>query len=114
MIEIIPIVRDFVASAQAQKDQKFKVFVSDNDFDNTAMRAPCREILANQKFSPPRTHQRNGRAERFMRTLKDLAHTMTEEAILPLSFWLFAIQHAAQLRNLLGHASFNNMSQHQK
>ncbi len=41
--------------------------------------------------SAPYTHQQNGRAERFIRTMRDKSESMRHDACLPDSYWEFAV-----------------------
>ena len=49
--------------------------------------------------SAPYTHQQNGRAERFIRTMRDKSESLRLEACLPDSYWEFAVEHAVHVYN---------------
>ncbi len=49
----------------------------------------------------PYTHQQNGRAERFIRTMRERSQTMAKQACLPDSYWEFALEHAVHVYNRL-------------
>ncbi len=49
--------------------------------------------------SAPYTHQQNGRAERFIRTMRDKSESMRHDACLPDSYWEFAVEHAVHVYN---------------
>ena len=61
------------------------------------------EFLASQRIvsraSPPHTHERNGIAERAIRTVFDTARALLRQAELHKKFWPIALQHAVFLRN---------------
>jgi transposase InsO family protein len=52
------------------------------------------------KWSPPRTPQINGRAERFMCTFSDKADAMRHQACFPDSWWEFAVSHSFDVYNM--------------
>ncbi|KAF7782993.1 hypothetical protein Agabi119p4_2369 [Agaricus bisporus var. burnettii] len=51
-------------------------------------------------FTTPYAHQQNGKAERSMRTLLDMARTSLADSGLPQKYWADAVQTAAYVRNL--------------
>ncbi|KAF7768677.1 hypothetical protein Agabi119p4_7920 [Agaricus bisporus var. burnettii] len=51
-------------------------------------------------FATPYAHQQNGKAERSMRTLLDMARTLLADSGLPQKYWADAVQTAAYVRNL--------------
>ncbi|KAF7778932.1 hypothetical protein Agabi119p4_3277 [Agaricus bisporus var. burnettii] len=50
-------------------------------------------------FTTPYAHQQNGKAERSMRTLLDMARAMLADSGLPQKYWADAVQTAAYIRN---------------
>lgn len=52
-------------------------------------------------FTTPYAHQQNGRAERSMRTLLEMARTSLADAGLPQKFWADAVQTAVYTRNFI-------------
>ncbi|GJX82634.1 retrotransposon protein, putative, ty1-copia subclass [Tanacetum coccineum] len=53
------------------------------------------------QLTPPRTPQLNGVAERRKRTLLDMIRSMMSQAILPISFWGYALETATHILNLV-------------
>lgn len=54
-----------------------------------------------QQSSAPYSPHQNGVAERYWRTINDMARTMLNHASLPASFWVRAVETAVYLRNRL-------------
>jgi hypothetical protein len=59
-------------------------------------------------FATPYTHQQNGRAERSMCTLLDMARSMLADTGLPQKYWADAVQTATYVRNLVPTSSDPN------
>ncbi|CAH1418453.1 unnamed protein product [Lactuca virosa] len=53
------------------------------------------------QLTPPKTPQLNGVAERRNRTLLDMVRSMMSRALLPISFWGYALETAAHILNLV-------------
>ncbi|GJV38045.1 putative RNA-directed DNA polymerase [Tanacetum coccineum] len=53
------------------------------------------------ELTPPRTPQLNGVAKRRYRTLLDMVRSMMSRAILPISFWGYALETTAHILNLV-------------
>nr|GEW00386.1 hypothetical protein [Tanacetum cinerariifolium] len=56
-------------------------------------------ILASREFSVPRTPQQNGIVERKNRTLIEAARTMLADSLLPVLFWVEAVNTACYVQN---------------
>lgn len=52
-------------------------------------------------YTTPYAHQQNGKAERSMRTLLDMARTMLADSSLPQKYWADAVQCAVYTRNFI-------------
>ncbi|KAF7770864.1 hypothetical protein Agabi119p4_6838 [Agaricus bisporus var. burnettii] len=52
-------------------------------------------------FSTPYAHQQNGKAERSMRTLLDMARTLLSDSSLPQKYWADSVQTAVYLHNFI-------------
>ncbi|CAO1618063.1 unnamed protein product [Parajaminaea phylloscopi] len=77
---------------------------SDNEFISKLIHAWTIENGISHQRTTPRSPQENGRAERMMRTLKEMARALIHGAHLPLPFWPWAMKHAAWIRNRLPHS----------
>lgn len=71
------------------------------EYRNAAVDRWCLTNGVMQTSCPPHTQALNGVAERYWRTVVDMARTMLIAAALPKSFWVAAMLHATAIRNLL-------------
>lgn len=69
------------------------------EFINQKLRSFCSKGGKELHWSPARTQQLNGAAERTVRTFKDLERTMVQHAGAPLKLWGRAASHAAFVWN---------------
>lgn len=105
------VIEDFMKEAHALSNgRRVRVIRSDNEFDNKVMRDLSREFGFHQQFTTPYSPQQNGRAERAIQALKTSARAMLAAAGLPITFWPYAISHAAWISNIVGHSSLNFVS----
>lgn len=61
------------------------------------------------QYSTARRQQQNGVSERFMRTVVEMARSMLIQSKVHVSFWPFAISHAAFLRNRCLNSTINEI-----
>ena len=59
------------------------------------------------RASPPYTHERNGIAERQIRTLFDMVRSLLQQSGLPNRYWFLALQHAVYIRNRVPSAALD-------
>ncbi|KAF8625757.1 hypothetical protein AX15_005211 [Amanita polypyramis BW_CC] len=69
------------------------------EYVNQALTAWCNEWGIGLQFTAPYMPQQNGVAERFNRTLVELARTMRTARNIPKNLWPTAVAHAAYLQN---------------
>nr|GEX20825.1 hypothetical protein [Tanacetum cinerariifolium] len=74
---------------------------SDNgtEFKNNDLNQFCGIKEIKREFSVPRTPQQNGIAERKNRTLIEAARTMLPDSLLPIPFWVEAVNTACYVQN---------------
>nr|GEX44358.1 hypothetical protein [Tanacetum cinerariifolium] len=84
-----------------QLSLKLKIFRSDNEtkFKNNNLNQRCGMKGIKREFSVPRTPQQNGIAERKNRTLIKAARTMLADSLLPIPFWVEAVNSACYVKN---------------
>jgi transposase InsO family protein len=68
------------------------------------------ERCISPRASPPYTHERNGIAERQIRTLFDMVRSLLQQADLPNKLWFLALQHAAYIRNRVPSSALDGLS----
>nr|GFC03476.1 retrovirus-related Pol polyprotein from transposon TNT 1-94 [Tanacetum cinerariifolium] len=85
---------------RAVKDQ-VKVIRSDNgtEFKNSNLNQFCGLKGIKREFSVPRTPQQNGIPERKNKTLIEAARTMLTDSLLPIPFWVEAVNIACYVQN---------------
>jgi Reverse transcriptase (RNA-dependent DNA polymerase)/Integrase core domain len=97
-------VRQFKAHAENQFECKIKRARTDNgggEFKNKEWEEIVVDAGIQHEPSPPYEHDRNGVAERAIRTIKEMATSMLVQAGLPPSYWPDAVATASYLRNRL-------------
>ncbi|GKE95483.1 putative ribonuclease H-like domain-containing protein, partial [Tanacetum coccineum] len=84
-----------------QLNHKVKIIRCDHgtEFKNHAMNEFCAKKRIKREFSVARTPQQNGVAERITRTLIEAARTMLADSLLPISFWVEAVNTACYVLN---------------
>ena len=95
-------IREFKAQVENQFECKIKRCRSDNgtgEFANKEWKIIIAEAGIQHEPSPPDTQDRNGVAERAIRTLKEMATSLLVQAKLPPIFWAEAIATAVYIRN---------------
>ena len=80
-------------------------FRGDNKFDINTLRKYFEQNGIQKEFTVPYNSFQNGRAERFHRTVMDMARAMLIEAKLSSSFWEHAVRYAVYIRNRLSSRS---------
>ena len=82
---------------------KLRVLRCDNgsEYINHDIQRLCEKEGITIQSSAPYTPQQNGKAERYIRTITEMARCMLKQANLPRKFWGEAIKTAAYLRNRL-------------
>nr|GEU44310.1 hypothetical protein [Tanacetum cinerariifolium] len=96
-----PILKIFITGLENQLSLKMKVIRSDNgtEFKNPNLNQFCGMKGIKREFSVPRTPQQNGIAERKNRTLIEAARNMLTDSLLPISFWVEAVNTACYVQN---------------
>jgi hypothetical protein len=77
------------------------------EFKSKGLRMFLKELGINILTSVPHMHQRNGHAERFIRTIVEKAQAIRLEACIPQNWWEYAVNYAVHIYNWapLKHAS---------
>nr|GEX90668.1 ribonuclease H-like domain-containing protein [Tanacetum cinerariifolium] len=99
--ETSPILKTFITGLENQLSLKVKVIRSNNgtDFKNSDLSQLCGMKGIKKEFSVPRTPQQNGIVERKNRTLIEAARTMLADLLLPIPFWVEAVNTACYVQN---------------
>nr|GEY81895.1 hypothetical protein [Tanacetum cinerariifolium] len=99
--ETSPILKTFITGLENQLSLKVKVIRSDNgtEFKNNDLNQFCGIKGIKREFSVPRTPQQNGIAERKNMTLIEAARTMLVDSLLPIPFWVEAVNTACYVQN---------------
>nr|GEV91449.1 putative ribonuclease H-like domain-containing protein [Tanacetum cinerariifolium] len=99
--ETSPILKTFITGLENQLSLKVKVIRSDNgtEFKNNDLSQFYGMKGIKREFSIPRTPQQNGIAERKNRTLIEAARTMLADSLLPIPFWVEAVNTACYVQN---------------
>jgi hypothetical protein len=99
----LKIFKEFHVESERQTGRKLKRVRLDmgREWCNTLWDRYAKEQGVILDFATPYAHQQNGRAERSMRTLLDMARSMLADAGLPQKYWADAVQTAAYIRNLV-------------
>nr|GFA67663.1 hypothetical protein [Tanacetum cinerariifolium] len=93
----------FVKSLKNLLSLKVKVIRCDNgtEFKNSDLNQFCGLKGIKMEFSVPRTPQQNSIAERKNRTLIEAARTLLADSLLPIPFWVEAVNTAYYVQNRL-------------
>nr|GEX12197.1 putative ribonuclease H-like domain-containing protein [Tanacetum cinerariifolium] len=99
--ETSPILKTFITGLENQLSLKVKVIRSDNgtEFKNSDLNQLCGLKGIKREFSIPRTPQQNGIAERKNRTLIEAARSMPADSLLPIPFWVEAVNTTCYVQN---------------
>ncbi|GJU52136.1 putative ribonuclease H-like domain-containing protein [Tanacetum coccineum] len=91
----------FIIGLENQLNHKVKIIRCDHGtkFKNNAMNEFCAKKGIKREFSVARTPQQNGVAERKNRTLIEAARTMIADSLLPIPFWVEAVNTACYVLN---------------
>jgi hypothetical protein len=71
------------------------------EFDNRSLHDLAATHSIHIRFSCPYTSQQNGKAERVIRTVNDIARTLLFQASMPPKFWVESLHAATYLLNRL-------------
>nr|GEU95244.1 hypothetical protein [Tanacetum cinerariifolium] len=95
------ILKTFITGIENQKNHKAKIIRSDNgtEFKNQDLNQFCGMKGIKREFSVARTPQQNRFAERKNRTLIEAAKTMLGDSLLPIPFWVEAVNTACYVQN---------------
>lgn len=96
-------VQEALQSFQRKFDVKVKQWHTDNggEFSSNDLRDFCDELAIKRTWSIPYESRGNSRAERYWGLLARPMRAMLKESGLPLTFWTYAMQHSAQLHDML-------------
>nr|GEW17287.1 hypothetical protein [Tanacetum cinerariifolium] len=99
--ETTPILKTFPTGLENQLSLKVKVIRSDNgtEFKNSDLNQFCGLKGIKKEFNVPRTPQQNGIAERKNKTLIEAARTILVDSLLPILFWVEAVNTACYVQN---------------
>nr|GEY70329.1 putative ribonuclease H-like domain-containing protein [Tanacetum cinerariifolium] len=99
--ETSTILKTFITGIENQINLKVKIIRCDNrtEFKNHDLNQFCGMKGIKREFSVARTPQQNGVAERKNRTLSQAARTMLADSLLPISFWVEAVNTACYVQN---------------
>ena len=101
--EVPECIRDYIRMMETQTGRKLKIFRSDNgtEFVNSAMKCFLDQNGTIHETSVPYCPESNGKIEREMRTIKDSARTMLQQAKLPDFLWAEATATSVYVHNRL-------------
>ncbi|GKB50473.1 putative ribonuclease H-like domain-containing protein, partial [Tanacetum coccineum] len=99
--ETSEILKTFITGIENLIDLRVKVIRCDNGtkFKNRVMNQFCEMKGIKREFSVARTRQKNGVAERKIRTLIEAARTMLADLKLPTTFWAELVNTACYVQN---------------
>nr|GEU82240.1 putative ribonuclease H-like domain-containing protein [Tanacetum cinerariifolium] len=99
--ETSPILKTFITGIENQLSLKVKIIRSDNriELKNNDLNQFCGMNRIKREFSVPRTPQQNGIDERKNRTLIEAARTMLADSLLPILFWVEAVNTTCYVQN---------------
>ena len=103
-------IKDYVSLVENQlgRSPKFLRFDSGSEYINDKVRSFCASKGIEIQFTAPYSHEQHGIAERFNRTLIELARSMLIAKGLPIRLWAEAVQHAAYIRNRVRTRALND------
>jgi hypothetical protein len=92
---------EFKAQVENETGLRIKTLRTDGggEYINTCFNTYLKECGIRHQVTAPYTPQQNGVAERFNRTVVEMARTMLHNANLPYSFWAEAVNTATYIRN---------------
>ncbi|KAF7763932.1 hypothetical protein Agabi119p4_8469 [Agaricus bisporus var. burnettii] len=95
--------KEFHKESERQTGEKLKRIRLDmgREWHNDLWDGYAKENGILLEFTTPYAHQQNGKAERSMRTLLEMARAMLADAGLPQKYWADAIQTAVYIRNFI-------------
>nr|GFA06164.1 hypothetical protein [Tanacetum cinerariifolium] len=99
--ETTPVLKTFILRLENLLSLKVKVIRCDNgtEFKIFDLNQFCGLKGIKREFSVPRTPQKNGIAERKNRTLIEVARTLLADSLLPIPFWVEAVNTACYVQN---------------
>nr|GEY48731.1 ribonuclease H-like domain-containing protein [Tanacetum cinerariifolium] len=99
--ETSPLLKTFITSLENQLSLKVNVITSDNGigFKNNDLKQFYGIKEIKRELSVPKTPQQNGIAERKNKTLIETARTMLADSLLPIPFWVEAVNTACYVQN---------------
>nr|GEW11264.1 hypothetical protein [Tanacetum cinerariifolium] len=99
--ETSPILQTFISSIDNQLSLKMKILRSNNktEFKNHDLNQFCGMKEIKREFSVPRTPQQNGISKRKNITLIEATRTMLADSLLPILFWIEAVNTACYVHN---------------
>jgi transposase InsO family protein len=94
-------IKDYVALVENKlgRPPKYMRFDSGSEYVNHKVRSFCASKGIEVQFTAPYSHEQHGIAERFNRTLIELARSMLIAKGLPVRLWAEAVSYAAYIRN---------------
>ena len=95
--------KEFKNEVENQLGLKIKILRSDRggEYLSQEFKEYLKDCGIIAQYTPPRTPQLNGVAERRNRTLLDMVRSMMTRATLPIYFWGYALETAAHILNLV-------------
>jgi len=108
--EVFERFKEFKAMVETQTSLKIKAIRSDNgtEFVNRTFDKFLKECGITRQLSVPYTPQQNGVAERFNRTIEEMARCMLQEAEVNEPLWAEAVKTAVYIRNRCPSKSLND------
>nr|GFA12309.1 putative ribonuclease H-like domain-containing protein [Tanacetum cinerariifolium] len=99
--ETASVVKTFIVGLENLLSLKVKIIRCDygTEFKNADLNQFCGLKGIKREFSVPRTPQQNGIAERKNRTLIEATRTMLTDSLLPIPFWVEAVNTACYVQN---------------
>lgn len=91
-------------------------FLSDNAKEYTAdeLRTWFRKQGVSQRFSCPDSSAQDGIAERYIRSLREMAHAMLQDSGLAKSFWAEAVLYANYIKNHTPHSNLHGLTPYEE
>ena len=92
-----------------QFNRNIKCLRSDNgtEFENLKMNSETTDLGTVKQLTAHGNPQQNGRSERVMRTIDEMARALLKAAGLSIRFWPYAVMYAVYLKNRLPHAGID-------
>jgi transposase InsO family protein len=99
--QVLEVFKQFQSSVERETEKKIKCIRTDNGGEYIGpFDAYCKEQGIRHQFTPPKTPQLNGLAERMNRTIVERVRCLLSHAKLPKHFWGEALMTAVYLINL--------------